>query len=262
MPVLECAHCNLDALHSDGAVSASSAIHLPDDSPAPQHVLVIDSRPIIGKGLCLELARDMGPGAYPEPVGFGEALIRVQAVHPKAAVVALGTSPAEALKVCADLIACGAGIGLVMLAMADWDVYLARAWTIHALAFVAEADTESKVFVQSVRRATEGLPSFSPAQLDRVRRWQDEAGLKLSALTVRELEVLEELEQRPQASNRVLGIDLFMCEKTIEYHLRHVFRKLGVGSRAELVDWLRETHALACCGLSQPADKSRLASVF
>ena len=35
-------------------------------------------------------------------------------------------------------------------------------------------------------------------------------------------------------TNREVGVQLFLSPKTIEWHLGHVYRKLGIGSRTEL----------------------------
>jgi DNA-binding CsgD family transcriptional regulator len=35
-------------------------------------------------------------------------------------------------------------------------------------------------------------------------------------------------------TNREVGAQLFLSPKTIEWHLGHIYRKLGIGSRAEL----------------------------
>jgi DNA-binding CsgD family transcriptional regulator len=35
-------------------------------------------------------------------------------------------------------------------------------------------------------------------------------------------------------SNREVGARLFVSQRTVEFHLRHVFAKLGISSRTEL----------------------------
>jgi DNA-binding CsgD family transcriptional regulator len=37
------------------------------------------------------------------------------------------------------------------------------------------------------------------------------------------------------ASNREIAAELFLAPKTVEFHLRQIYRKLGIGSRAQLV---------------------------
>jgi DNA-binding NarL/FixJ family response regulator len=53
------------------------------------------------------------------------------------------------------------------------------------------------------------------------------------ALTPQELRVAAAV--RRGASNRDVAADLFLSPKTVEFHLRQIYRKLGVHSRTQLV---------------------------
>ena len=43
------------------------------------------------------------------------------------------------------------------------------------------------------------------------------------------------------ASNRDIAAELFLAPKTVEFHLRQIYRKIGVGSRAQLIATLAGT---------------------
>jgi LuxR family maltose regulon positive regulatory protein len=65
-----------------------------------------------------------------------------------------------------------------------------------------------------------------------VRRSGDTAGLGLDALSERELEVARLVVARK--TNPEIAAELFVSVKTVETHMRHIFRKLGVSSRVEV----------------------------
>jgi DNA-binding NarL/FixJ family response regulator len=53
-----------------------------------------------------------------------------------------------------------------------------------------------------------------------------------SALTAQELRVAAAV--RRGASNRAIAAELFLSPKTVEFHLRQIYRKLGLHSRTQL----------------------------
>ena len=72
--------------------------------------------------------------------------------------------------------------------------------------------------------------------------WADRARADVAALGLKrgpadELTPMEERVARAVAggsTNREAAASLFLSERTIEYHLRNVYRKLGLRSRSEL----------------------------
>jgi DNA-binding CsgD family transcriptional regulator len=85
------------------------------------------------------------------------------------------------------------------------------------------------------------------------QRWADVAASELEAtglrarsresgpvtgLTARELQIADLLVEG--RTTREAAAALFLSPKTVEYHLRHVYTKLDIGSREELRAWLRE----------------------
>jgi DNA-binding NarL/FixJ family response regulator len=59
-----------------------------------------------------------------------------------------------------------------------------------------------------------------------------------SALTAQELRVAAAVQRG--ASNRDIAADLFLSPKTVEFHLRQIYRKLDVHSRTQLIVALTE----------------------
>jgi DNA-binding CsgD family transcriptional regulator len=71
----------------------------------------------------------------------------------------------------------------------------------------------------------------------------------IDLLTPQELQVVRLVAEG--ARNRDVADRLFLSQKTVEYHLRNMFRKLGVRSRTELVTRLAAEGSLSGGGASE-----------
>ena len=97
------------------------------------------------------------------------------------------------------------------------------------LAFGASAclalDTEARDVLNAIHLASRGL-QVTP-------RSGDGLGRGVGLLTGREADVLAGLQQR--RSNAQIAADLHISVETVRTHARHIYRKLGVSSRRELL---------------------------
>ncbi|MCA1595071.1 MAG: response regulator transcription factor, partial [Chloroflexi bacterium] len=118
---------------------------------------------------------------------------------------------------------------------------LSEASTLGVEAFVATGDTP-EILERAIHLAANHQPHFSPCLLPRLfsafrRRSQDAYpaavpdGVKRQ-LTERELQIAA-AAARGWTSKRI-GIDLFLSEATVKFHLTRVYRKLGIHRRCEL----------------------------
>ncbi len=121
------------------------------------------------------------------------------------------------------------------------------AWTHELLAEALLADGKADDAANSLEIASETYDSYGAVRYrDRVdaelrrlgrtvyRRTRSGGrnGGGLTALTGRELEVATLIQSH--ASNREIANELFLSLKTVETHIRNIFNKLGVSSRAEI----------------------------
>jgi DNA-binding NarL/FixJ family response regulator len=112
---------------------------------------------------------------------------------------------------------------VVLLAERPSSVECAQLLSFGAAACLAKA-TQLRDVRNAIHLASRGL------QL-RPRDTYSSSGSGL--LTSRELEVLARLQQR--RSNAQIAADLHVSIETVRTHARHIYRKLGVGSRRELL---------------------------
>jgi DNA-binding NarL/FixJ family response regulator len=112
---------------------------------------------------------------------------------------------------------------LLLLAERPASVECAQLLRFGAAACLAKA-TQVRDVSNAIHLASRGL-QLTPRDTS--------AGAGSGLLTARELEVLSHLQQR--RSNAQIAVELHVSIETVRTHARHIYRKLGVGSRHELL---------------------------
>jgi DNA-binding NarL/FixJ family response regulator len=112
---------------------------------------------------------------------------------------------------------------LLLLAEQPSSIECAQLLTFGAAACLAKA-TQLRDVRNAIHLASRGL-QLTPRDTH--------GGVGSGLLTSRELEVLARLQQR--RSNAQIAADLHISIETVRTHARHIYHKLGVGSRRELL---------------------------
>lgn len=94
---------------------------------------------------------------------------------------------------------------------------------------------EGSNILDSIRRAAYGEILYDPEQIEQVRQWREEVTLKRESLSKREREVL--LLLAAGQDNRAIAASLQISINTVEKHVKNIYKKLGVSSRAEALRW-------------------------
>ncbi|HEU0293555.1 MAG TPA: response regulator transcription factor [Anaerolineales bacterium] len=125
----------------------------------------------------------------------------------------------------------------LVLTAHDRDYHLAGMMEAGAAGYLAKTERAENL-IAAIRRAAKGEIIFTAEQIDRARRWRNDAENKWEKLTEREREVLRLMEQG--FSNKTIARQLNITPKTVAYHISAIFNRLDVESRHEAVAWYQK----------------------
>jgi len=225
---------------TDTVNSASSAG--PDGFRATIRVAIADDHAVVRRGLrqVLDIEGDLEVVA--EAANLTDALRHVRDHHPDVLLLDLNLPEGLSLDAIPGLRAEFPDTQVVVLTMQDEPAYAREALSAGALAYVLKEVAESEL-VEAVRRAARGDAYLSP-RLGAKVAVAPPAGPP-GGLTEREAEVLRLIALG--YTNKEIGEQLSLSVRTIETHRAHVQRKLGMGSRSDLVRYALQ-HGLVATG--------------
>ncbi|MFI6845210.1 response regulator transcription factor [Kitasatospora sp. NBC_00085] len=201
----------------------------------PLRVFLLDDHEVVRRGVrdLLEAEPDI------EVVGEGgtcaQALARVPALRPQVAVLDVRLPDGDGVTVCRELRDRMPELVCLMLTSFDDDEALLDAIMAGAAGYVLK-QVKGADLVAAVRTVASGQSMLDPATTRKLMeslRHPDESDSEaaLSQLTPREREILELVGEGK--TNREIGQDLYLAEKTVKNHVSRLLAKLGVERRLQ-----------------------------
>jgi DNA-binding NarL/FixJ family response regulator len=125
------------------------------------------------------------------------------------------------------------GVKVVMLASESDPALIAAAFKRGACGYVVKT-VEPRDLGPAIREALDGT-AYHAAGLPGIN---DEAVAHAAGLSRREFEIVRAVARG--LSNRAIAHELWISEQTVKFHLRNVYRKLGVSNRTEAARWAHD----------------------
>lgn len=209
--------------------AAASAI-IPSMPDSPIRALLADDHAIVRAGIRQFL--EQGGIEVIAEADDGEAAKTLIGQHrPDVAVLDIQMPRATGIDVTRWARSAAPGVGILVLTAYDDEPYVNAVIRAGANGYVLKTASPAAI-VQAVRDVNEGKQVFDQVIQRRQRPPADEAAL-VEPLSERELEVLA--LARNGYTNKAIGAQLSISDRTVQGHLARVYEKLQAASRTEAV---------------------------
>jgi two-component system, NarL family, response regulator DevR len=197
-------------------------------------VILADDHQMVRAGI-RELLQGAGDLEVVAEAGDGEEAQAVIAKHkPDVAVLDIQMPKASGIEVTRWVRAHQPAVGVLILTAYDDDPYVMAVLQAGANGYVLKTSGADEL-IQAVRDVDEGKSALDPAIARKIMTnlFKPAEEAKLEPMTDRELDVLR-LAARGY-TNKAIGMQLGISDRTVQGHLAHIFAKLQAASRTEAV---------------------------
>jgi DNA-binding NarL/FixJ family response regulator len=196
-------------------------------------VFVVDDHELVRRGVVDLLEREPDIEVVGEADSARRALGRVTATLPDVALLDVRLPDGNGIDLCRDILERSPDTRCLMLTAYDDEQALYSAVLAGAMGYVLK-DIRGSGLIEGVRNASKGVSSINAAMrkaaMVRMRAKPDEDP-RIETLTQREHDVLSGVADG--LSNREIGAQLGLAEKTVKNHMSSILSKLGLQSRTQ-----------------------------
>jgi len=196
-------------------------------------VFLLDDHEVVRTGIrsLLELESDIE--VVGEAGSVSEALERIPLASPDVAILDVRLPDGSGVEVCRQVRSDNPGLACLMLTSYADDEALLAAVMAGAAGYVLKQVGGSDL-VADIRKVAAGGSLLDPALTQRVLerlRKGDEQDKRLGSLTPQERRILDQIAEGK--TNRQIGEELFLAEKTVKNYVSNLLSKLGMERRTE-----------------------------
>jgi two-component system, NarL family, response regulator DevR len=196
-------------------------------------VFLLDDHEVVRRGLVDLLEGEDDIEVVGEAGTVREATARIPALRPDVAVLDARLPDGSGIDVCRDVRSVDPAIRALILTSYDDDEALFAAILAGASGYVLKQITGTDL-IEGVRRVAEGQslidPSLTAKVLERVRKGPDTPD-ELAELTDQERKILSLIAEG--LTNRQIGEQLYLAEKTVKNYVSSILSKLGLERRTQ-----------------------------
>lgn len=205
----------------------------PDVSDSMIRVFLLDDHEIVRRGVSDLLDSEADIEVVGEAGTAEQALERIALYRPDVAVLDVQLPDSSGVEVCRELRSEYPRMACIMLTSFDDDEALVQAVVAGAAGYLLK-QVRGSAIVDSIRRVARGESLIDPGLVDRVTeriRRDAQEDERLAALTPQERRVLDLLAEG--RTNRQIGEELFLAEKTVKNYVSNLLAKMGMSRRTE-----------------------------
>src|SRR5688500_12692222 len=197
-------------------------------------VFLLDDHEVVRRGLVALLEATGEIEVVGESGSALEAARRIPAIRPDVAVLDARLPDGSGIDVCRDIRSADPEIKALILTSYQDDEALFSAIMAGAAGYVLK-QIRGTDLVDAIRRVAAGQSLLDPAVtqqvLERIRHGADSEPEELKALTAQERRILELIAEG--MTNRQIGEELFLAEKTVKNYVSSLLAKLGLERRTQ-----------------------------
>jgi two-component system response regulator DevR len=217
----------------EGAADMTDDDGTPDEPPPHVRIFLLDDHEIVRRGIAELLSTVPGFEIVGEAGTVEDALVRVLASRPDVAVLDARLPDGSGIDVCRDIrSALPSTYCLILTSYDDQDAVLASVLA-GASGYVLK-EVRTSGLVDAIRQVALGRSLIDPGVISRVMERVREGSPKddrAAALTHRERQVLELITDG--LTNRQIGEQMFLAEKTVKNYVSSLLSKLGMERRTQ-----------------------------